>query len=217
MAVQEYLDLWNLTQLSDRFGDTTFINFLGMSKTAALTYGKDFANRHGELCEQIRTVLYSKRLTDNATSKPNSDVLALSKAVETMCVTRNGKTRKVTSSKSEPSIMTRLGPIPLEHMRIKDRLGRPVERRPRRNRHVRRTRYCSMEHGIDGFRKNLNVIFEEMEGQENRNTQENMNTPFPTRRPEPSVPRVPVKHRLGVRANNTNNRGKPKARKILSF
>lgn len=211
MAVQECLINWNLTRLCDQFKGTSLTSFLSIShNTAVREYGEEFASHHRRLCDKLRTVLYSKRLTDKRDGTPvasvapcNADdcLIALTADLETMCVSRNGKPDRVDTvpcsppprtrvspprSSETPPIANRLGPMPKSHYSINKRLGFKKRRRNRR-------RFVEHRDCDDNYvRRNLNPGFQE---------EIEYNTPRANRHYAFTVPRVPVKERLGTTAN----------------
>lgn len=199
MAVQERLTSWNLTRLSDQFKDMSLTRFLGISrKTAVQQYGNEFASRHQRLCDELRSTLYSKRLTDQQDATPVNYVkscsaeeclLALTSGIETMCVSRNEKSDigstasgvRVSPRMSRTPIASRLGPLQMAHVSIKTRLGS-------KKRHRNQRRFIHHRDRID-VRRNLSAAFQ---------AENEYYTPRANRRYAFTVPRAPVKERLGT-------------------
>lgn len=185
MAVHHYLTIWNLGHLCDRFKNTSFTTFLGMTRHHALhQYGEEFADRHQRLCNQLRNVLYSKRLMD--TTHENS-LQAWNKVqgqtteatcIETTSALAQGTGGYPTEGVVSPMAQLAVSPVP-PRAPVKSRLG------------LRRRDRSALNHagGKDRIRRNLSYEFEAV----------NMYcTPRRNKQYTSKGTRVPVKARLGA-------------------
>lgn len=193
MAVQEYLTIWNLKHLSDKFEATSLASFLSIShNTAVMCYGENFASHHQKLCDTLRSVLYTKRLRDRDVTpvtpgREEGCLLDVTSSMKTMCVSHDEPSDKTDNNPTRWEIHTpphakrypvtdRLGPLRMPHTSIKMRLGSNTKHRRRRNQ-------CR---GNNNVRRDLNPAF-----RRDREYTPHNDCTF-------TRSRVPVKERLGV-------------------